>query len=178
MVGAIFFEAARVPRVAGADALVAVLAVGLTRFFGTLSSSFSLSPSSDGRFLPLMVGFGAGFGAAFAGGALVLRAAGWVAARTGTGAGAFSFLAGEGLATLTGAFADGSSSSTRLMLRLLLGMRFTRLSRRDRRLATCASHIATSFSPRAFSSSSKLALMAALASEVMCDMFVDVCLLL
>jgi hypothetical protein len=151
--GATFLEAARVLRAAGTGA-AAGLVVVLTRFFGTLSSSFSLSPSSDGRFLPRVVVFGAGFGAAFAGTALVFRAAGCVAVRAGTGAraafGAASLFVGEDFATFTGPLADGSSSSERLMVRLLLGMRLTRRSRRDRRLATWASHMATSFSPRAF----------------------------
>jgi hypothetical protein len=153
--GAPFLEAARVLRAAGAGALVGAtgFVVAFARFFGTLSSSFSLSPSSDGRFFPRVVVFGAAFVAAFAGAALVFRAAGGTAARTGTGArtgaGAVSFFAGEGLVTLTGAAVEGSRSSTRLMFRLLLGMRLTRRSRRDRRLATWASHIATSFSPRA-----------------------------
>lgn len=137
--GAIFLDAARVLREAGAAALVAAF----TRFFGTLSSSFSLSPSSEGRFLPRTVAFGAGFaatGAGFAGAALVLRAAGCVAVRVGTGAstafGAASLLRGEDFATFAELLADGSSSSTRVMVRLLLGMRLTRRSRRDRRLAT------------------------------------------
>ena len=105
-----FLEAARVLRAAGAGADagadVTDFVAAFTRFFGTLSSSFSLSPSSDVRFFPRVVVFGAVLGAAFAGAVLVLRAAGWTAARTGTGArtgvGAISFFTGEGLASLTG----------------------------------------------------------------------------
>jgi hypothetical protein len=187
--GATFLEAARVLRAAGTGAGTPGLVVALTRFFGTLSSSFSLSPSSDGRVLPRVTAFGAVFGAAFGGTALAFRAAGCVARAA---FGAASLFVGEDFATFVGAWADGSSSSERLMVRLLLGMRLTRRSKRDRRLATWASHMATSFSPRAFTivnvsgrknierrylhSSSRLALTAAFASVVRCDMFVDVCL--
>lgn len=122
--GATFLDAARVLRVAGA---AAAFGAALTRFLGTSSSSFSLSPSSDGLFFPRVV-FDAGLGAGFAGAALVLRAAG-AGARTGTGAGAAaaSFLAGA----LEGAGIDASSRSMSLIFRLLLGMRLTRRSRRD-----------------------------------------------
>ena len=158
--GTPFLEAARVLRAAavGADdgGCAAGFAVAFARFFGTLSSSFSLSPSSDGRFFPRGAALGAVLAAAFVGAALVLRAAGWVVVRLGvgttTGAGTVSFLTGEDLVGFAGTLVIGSRSSKRLMLRLLFGMRLTRRSRRDRRLATCASHMAVSFSPRALTS--------------------------
>jgi hypothetical protein len=154
-------EAARVLRVAAGLAGATVFA----RFLGTLSSSFSLSPSSEGRFFPRVVfgaGFEAGFGASFfaagAGAVRVLRvAAVGAVGRVGTGVGAGAdAMAGAGAATgagttcffagtaLTG-LAAGSAASRRsmsFMLRLLAGMRLTRRSRRDRRLATWASHMA------------------------------------
>ena len=104
----------------------------------------------------MTVGLGAGLGASFAvagrdievaGAARVLRVA-------GAGAGG-AFLVG---AALTGAGAGaglaggdgGVRSSMSGIWRLVAGTRFTRRSRRERRLAHCASHIARSFSLRAW----------------------------
>ena len=81
-IGPPFLEAARVLREAGAAAGAAgcvdgadLVVAAFARFLGTLSSSFSLSPSSEGRFFPRVV-FDTALGAAFAGAAFVLRAAG------------------------------------------------------------------------------------------------------
>lgn len=144
--GAAFLDAALVLLVVAAGLPGAV--VGFARFLGTFSSSFSLSPSSDGRFLPRAI-LGTGLGAGLAGTARVLRATAVVAAGARIGAvvvpSAISFLAGN----FAVAGMDASRRSMSFILRLLLGMRLMRRSRRDRRLATCASHMATSFSLRA-----------------------------
>jgi len=147
-----FLEAARVLRAgAGPEVGGAALTGTLTRFFGTLSSSFSLSPSSEGRFFPRKA-FAAGFGAGFMGAALVFRVAGTTAGRTGAEAGKTvgiaSFLTGPRLTFLDGAALEISRRSMSFMLRLLLGMRLMRRSKRDRALAICASHMARSFSVR------------------------------
>lgn len=103
----------------------------------------------------------------FVGGAVrVLRVAG-----AGAGAGADVFLvtvvlvAGAGAATGC-AGADALRRSSSVVCRVTVGMRLTRLSRRDCRLAHCASHCARSFSLRELISSWRLASMLAFASAV------------
>jgi hypothetical protein len=164
-------DAARVERVVGAAGLAAAgafsfEAVALTRFLGTSSSAFSLSSleiSSLPRFLvrvAVAVCFGAGFAAAgfclgavvfvvvVAGAARVLRVA-------GAGAGADAFFAAAVFVDVAlvlaglGAGARGARSSTSGIWRLVAGMRLTRRSRRERRLAAWASIIARSLSTRA-----------------------------
>lgn len=101
----------------------------------------------------------------FVGGAVrVLRVA-------GAGAGADVFLAtvvlvaGAGAATGC-AGADALRRSSSVVCRVTVGMRLTRLSRRDCRLAHCASHCARNFSLRELISSWRLASMLAFASAV------------
>lgn len=157
---------ARVPGFWGA----AGAAAGALAFFLGFSTSFSFSTSSDVLFLPrpdVSVTFGSGLllvvvvaarlRVAGAGGAVL-------AARVGTGAGAgmggaTSFLETAvfaarvafvaGLVTFGGA-TEASRRSWRVMLRLEAGIRLTRRSRRERRDAHWASHMALSFSLRAF----------------------------
>ena len=147
-------------------------AAGALALFLGLSTSFSFSTSSDALFLPrpdVSVTFGSGlFLAAAVVVAARLRVAGAggavLAARVGTGAGAgmggaTSFLETAvfaarvafvaGLVTFGGA-TEASRRSWRVMLRLEAGIRFTRRSRRERRDAHWASHMALSFSLRAF----------------------------
>lgn len=73
-------------------------------------------------------------------------------ARTGTATGGITTVTASGSSVLTGDAClggGGSRMSIILVVRLLLGTRFTRRSRRDLRLAHCASHMARSFSLRA-----------------------------
>lgn len=176
--GAVFRDAVRVARVVGADGLAAtgcfaVVVAARTRFLGTARSAetFSLSSlatSSLLRFLPrvevvgtdlegacLATGLVAGFGAALAvpGRDVVVLAGAALVLRAGAGAGAGAFLVGAALTGVGAGFAgdggDGARSSISGIRRFVAGTRFTRRSRRDRRLAHCASHIARSFSLRA-----------------------------
>jgi hypothetical protein len=139
---------ARVARGAGAAFVL---------FFGTVNSAlFSLSSAEMSSLVRLVprTGFGATLEAALAG----LFAAGWPVAAVGVGrvrrvpcdgtitAGSFAFLAGTGFGATIGA--GGSRISIILVVRLMLGTRLMRRSRRDRRLAHCASHMARSLSFR------------------------------
>jgi hypothetical protein len=170
-VGAVFWrDAARVVlAVAGLVAGAAGFCAGArTRFLETSRAAFSLSSldnSSLLRFLPRVkvVGLAAGLeatglaavdllGAVLARAVRVLAVA-VVVVEIVAEAGAFfvgaafvdaTDLVGAGF----GARIAGVSSSTSGIWRLVVGMRLTRRSRRDRRLAHCASHCARNFSWR------------------------------
>ena len=155
-------EVARVVLAAGA--LLAATGAGFwgavrTRFLVT-SSAFSLSSldsSSLDRFLPrVVVCLGAGLaGAGLVAAALLAGAARVLRAVVAGGGGCFLMVVLAGAAGLAGAGFEaavvvaGARSSERGSCRLVAGTRLTRLSRRDRRLAHCASHIARNFSFRA-----------------------------
>lgn len=157
---------------AGLAAAGALAVAALTLFLGTASSAaFSLSSldtSSLPRFFPrvvlfslVTVGLGAalvatGFGAGFAsslgaadfdeeavGAVRVLLVAG---AEVDADADAGAFFAGAALAGADFVGTEASRRSIRGVWRLVGGMRLTRRSRRDRRLAHWASHWARSFS--------------------------------
>lgn len=152
---------------AGAFGTVAALA----RFLGTANSAFSLSSldnSSLVRFLArvelvslvsvaLIVGLvgarlGAALGASLGVTALdvvVVVVAGAARVFRAVFAGAAAFLVGTVFVEVEEAGSAALRSSVRGSWRLVGGMRLTRRSRRDWRLAHCASHCACSFSLRA-----------------------------
>lgn len=158
--GSTFLEAALVVRARGAGAALALF-LGMLRSplfslsSAEMSSLFRLTPRVDfgAAFATTFdSGFaGAGFGAATAGAAVRVR-------RAGAGADSlvsFASFASRAFLIAAGFWdaAAGSRISMSLVLRLLLGTRLTRRSMRDRRLAHCASDMATSFSFRALTGS-------------------------